>query len=98
MLSELPRRTLRWTHLVHPSAFMLTLDCDWEPSSHNTARIQIDEFGDGYFSAPALTHHKAAGDDVPRLGLGVSKDCANPFARAPLPWLHDAMHIHPGFM
>jgi hypothetical protein len=82
------------THLWYVCA---DLGCDWEPSSHNTARIQIDEFEDGYFSVPGMTQHKGPGDDVPRVKINASRNCAHPLSKSPLPWLHDTRSIHLGY-
>ena len=72
------------------------LDYEWEPSSHNTARIQIDEFGDGYFSAPAMPQHKASYENAPRLEINAARNCADLLSRAPPPWLQDAVTFHHG--
>ena len=53
-------------------------ELDWEPGSHNTARIPISEFTDGYFSVPqqrgalgAVVEGFMIEEDIPR-GLSLS--------------------------
>jgi hypothetical protein len=69
---------------------------EWEPSSHNTARIQLSEFEDGYFSA--LTGGEAGnkGGTI-RFDSSIPKDCAPLSGRAPFPWLQDTVNIQVGF-
>ena len=78
------------------SPFMVIYVVEWEPSSHNTARIQLSEFEDGYFSALTGGETEHRGGTI-RFESNIPKDCAPLTGRAPFPWLQDTVTMQAGF-
>ena len=85
-MDDLSQRTDR------PSMDML----DWEPNSHNTARIPISEFEDGYFSVVGLADMTST-ESLLKVESGIPRHFNSLIGASPIAWYQEVLDGHTGF-